>query len=75
MAQINKEQLKLTLSGAPDAVNEARAEVDGLFEKQGWPIPSADLFAAKHSMSRSSGASKPDAEGGEKVRREGGKTA
>ncbi|CAE7932233.1 unnamed protein product, partial [Symbiodinium sp. KB8] len=32
-------------------------------------------FAAKHSMSRSSGASKPDAEGGEKVRREGGKTA
>ncbi|CAE7941071.1 unnamed protein product, partial [Symbiodinium necroappetens] len=75
MAQINKEQLKLTLSGAPDAVNEARAEVDGLFEKQGWPIPSADLFAAKHSMSRSSGASKPDAEGVEKVRREGGKTA
>lgn len=51
-AQINKEQLKLTLSGAPDAVNEAREAVDSLFKKEEWTMPNAEMFASKHSMSR-----------------------
>lgn len=59
-AQINKEQLKLTLSGAPDAVGEARDAVDSLFKKEDWTMPTADIFASKHSMSRSG---KVDAEG------------
>eukprot|EP00913_Durusdinium_trenchii_P034462 g32243.t1 len=59
-AQINKEQMKLTLSGAPDAVGEAREAVDSLFKKEEWTMPSADVFASKHSMSRSG---KVDGEG------------
>ncbi|CAK8986413.1 unnamed protein product [Durusdinium trenchii] len=52
--------MKLTLSGAPDAVGEAREAVDSLFKKEEWTMPSADVFASKHSMSRSG---KVDGEG------------
>ncbi|CAJ1405014.1 unnamed protein product [Effrenium voratum] len=51
-AQINKEQLKLTLSGGTEAIKEAREALDDLFTKEGWTLPPSEMFASKHSMSR-----------------------
>lgn len=49
-AQINKERCCLTLSGAPDAVHQARECVLTFFMQQGWPKPRMELYAWKHAM-------------------------
>lgn len=82
-AQIHKESLTMTLSGSPEAAAEAREVVDVFFKEQGWESAKVDMFAQKHSMSRSHGSKNKEGENapgspaaeGKASSRSGGKAA
>eukprot|EP00929_Paragymnodinium_shiwhaense_P071803 TRINITY_DN36469_c0_g1_i1.p1 TRINITY_DN36469_c0_g1~~TRINITY_DN36469_c0_g1_i1.p1 ORF type:complete len:1844 (-),score=533.29 TRINITY_DN36469_c0_g1_i1:697-6228(-) len=68
-ANINKESCALTLTGTPDAVQEAHALVDSVFLAQGWQTPTFEVISLRHGNARSGGKGGADGKSGDPTRK------